>query len=214
MIKRVAHLADQIGGPDQGAFAVGGLVHGGLRDWKSGHFDQVCDALLVDKFRFCIALTRINLAAVDVIGRQKSIRCAPWRRDRLAVLIDHKGIFRVLFADPADIADVVHQKGDGEVQPVFRFQCFRQQSPPDDLLTAERHHHGMVDVMIERIGIADAFKHQPRRSAEIAGKFGPAVAEIQTIGSRQFLAQRIGDKCNWVQHGGLPVCCTIGFSIA
>ena len=114
-----------------------------------------------------------------MVGGQVCIRCAARRGNGLTGFIDDKLRVGILGTDTAHIANVMHQQGHGIVQPVFRLERVSQEPALDNLLAAERYHHGVIDVMIKRVRIADPLKHQMCSSPEITCKF--RVAAHQNI---------------------------------
>jgi len=114
------------------------------------------------------------------------------------------GSWGLALAGAAHIADVVHQQRAGVVQPVLRLQRFGQQPAADDLLAHQGHHHGVLDVVVQRGGVADALQHQARRAAHIGGVFRPPVGEVLEIDLRQVVTQARGHHGCRVEHGAAP----------
>jgi hypothetical protein len=69
-------------------------------------------------------------------------------------------LFVVAFENAADIADVVHLAGGNEVGVINRLNGHEQRPPLHDVMARERDEHGVFDIVIERIAVADAFKRE------------------------------------------------------
>ena len=200
MIEGVSELADQVRCPDQRWLGVGDLVGRIVRHRKSRHLDRLDDAFLVDKLRGCKTLTGVDLGAVDMIRRKHRVGGAARWRVAVAGLVDDKAVLGVALADAVHHTDVVDKQRAGEMQPVIGGQGFRKQPTADDLLTGERNHQRMLNVVIERVRIADALQDKARRPAHVARIFRIAVREILEIELRQIVAESVGHDGDRIEH--------------
>ena len=71
------------------------------------------------------------------------------------------------------------------MEPVFRSKRLCQKPAAQNLLADQGHHHGVFDVMIERIAVSDALQYQSRRAAEISRVFRPPVGEVLEVKVRE-----------------------------
>ena len=107
-----------------------------------------------------------------MIGGEESIRRAGGRFHRVAGLVDYELGIGVALADAPDIPDVMAQQGNCEIQPVGRRDtAFLVMLAFQDVLADDRYQNGVLDIMIQGIGVGDALKRHsgaPRDNARIA----------------------------------------------
>ena len=73
-------------------------------------------------------------------------------------MIDDVASAAVAWADPAQVADVVQQGGDGEMKPALRGDRLDHGSPAQDGLADLGDGEGMERIVIGGIGAADALE--------------------------------------------------------
>ena len=116
-----------------------------------------------------------------MVGRKTGIGCTSFGHKGIAVRVNNYAAPAVPAAGSLHHANVMHQQGAGIMQPVLGCNRIGQQPPANDLLTDQRHHHGMFDIVIERVGIADALQHQARRTTHIGRILGIAMRKILQV---------------------------------
>ena len=92
------------------------------------------------------------------MGQQPRVGGAPRQRHLAPVRIDDVAVLVVGQEQAADIADVVGQAGDDDVGIVLGRHVAVQRAAAQDFVTGQGHQHGVLDIVIERVAIADAFE--------------------------------------------------------
>jgi hypothetical protein len=72
--------------------------------------------------------------------------------------IDDVAVHVVARKNAAHVADVVRQARHDQVGVVVRRHVRVQRPPAHDVMTGEGHQHGVFDVVVERVAVADAFQ--------------------------------------------------------
>jgi len=117
----------------------------------------------------------------------------PWRTFGVAT-------GQAIYPTPTGSWHVVDKQRAGIMQPVIRGQRFRKQPAADDLLAGERDHQRVLDVVIERVRIADALQDKAGRAAYVGRILRIAMREILEIEVRQIVAEPVGhDGCR-IEH--------------
>ena len=120
-----------------------------------------------------------ELAAFDVVGREKRVRGATRNLDNVSFRVRLRVRRGVAAADTAHVTDVVAQERNGEVCPVTRRHgALGQQLAAEDLLPHERHHHGVLGIVIEGVGTVDGFYGEVGSGADDVAVFVLSPAKI------------------------------------
>ena len=135
-----------------------------------------------------------------MIGRQRRIGRAALQRHRRAAVIDHEAVGLVARARAAHVADVVHDQGQREMQPVGRLQRLPQQAPAQDGLAHEGRQRGVIGVVVERIAVGDPLDHQLAGALEDAPVFRLPAAKSPVIGLREMASQRFRYQGGRIEH--------------
>src|SRR3974377_2538122 len=72
--------------------------------------------------------------------------------------VDHVTVAAVACKNSAHITNVMHQASDDEMRVVLRRHMGVQRSPSYNVMPRERDQHRMLDIMIERVAVADALE--------------------------------------------------------
>ena len=96
-----------------------------------------------------------------MIGRERGVGRSDRQLDLPAAEIGDIGVILVALDDAADIADVMGEAGQNEVRIVAGRGGPLQRPADQDVVPDQRHQHGVLDVVIERIAVADALQCQP-----------------------------------------------------
>src|SRR5262245_41864383 len=135
---------------------------------KSRVLDVCFDFSRIDvgQTRFPKALTDKDLRSRDVIGGQRRIRGSRGYRRELTFLVADIVAITVAPANPPYIANVVTKQRDQKVEPVARgYAALLDVFPAQDLLAYQRHHDGVVHVVVARITIGDILQGQARHES-------------------------------------------------
>jgi hypothetical protein len=74
------------------------------------------------------------------------------------------------------------QTTDDDVRVVARQQAGVQRSASEDFMAGERHQHGVLDIVVERIAVADAFQRDAGdRRNELDQRFGGAKPPLHIL---------------------------------
>ena len=79
-----------------------------------------------------------------------------------AFRIDHKAIGVVVPEQAAHIADVVGEAGNDDMGIVIRGHVVVQRAAAQDVVSRQRDQHRVLDIVVERVAVSDAFKRQSR----------------------------------------------------
>jgi len=82
--------------------------------------------------------------------------------DLVAFGVDDKAVRAVAVENAAHIADVVQHAGDEEMGVIAGIGRRQQRAALHDVVADQRHQHGVFDIMVERVAIADAFQRDLR----------------------------------------------------
>ena len=121
-VVRVAELADQVGGAEQARLLVDLARPRPARcSGKRVPFDRAGDPRRVEKLEVLEAVQDEELAAVDVMGQQRRVRCAALAASpSRSAGVDDELVVVVGREEAADIADVVGEAGDDDMGIVGR----------------------------------------------------------------------------------------------
>ena len=150
------------------------------------------------------ARSRTKSGAVDVVGGEEGVRRAARQRQPGPGEVDHDLGRGVAAAGAADVADVVAEEGHRHVQPVPGREPLRDLAPAQDRGPDQRHHHGVLDVVVERVREGDPLEPQARRGRDRRPVVRPALAEDAPVLVRQVPAHRLDDQSRRVEHAPLP----------
>jgi hypothetical protein len=115
------------------------------------------------------ALAHADLGAVDVVGRERGVGGAAGQLDHVALFVGHEAVLGVGLADAAQVADIVRQGCQDDMQPHVGWDVGAQAPPAQDVLRHQCHQGGVLGGVIERIAERQPFDHQPRRFAQELG---------------------------------------------
>lgn len=190
----VGQLSDQVRGPHQRAIAagIGGKLP--LRRRKARVLDKVGHLVGVDILVLPEALAHENLAAVDMIGRKGRTGKVVRNLLHRTLFVDHHDVAVITGADTAQVADVVAQQRDHEVQPVVGghaalVQVLALQHRLPDLRDRDR----VLDIVIERVGIAQVLQREVPDPAQDFPVVDLARPVHQVIFADELLHERIND---------------------
>ena len=110
--------------------------------------------------------------------------CAIRQRDLVAGGIDHVAVLVVSPEQSPDIAYVVGQAGDHDMGVVLDGHVGMQRAPAQDVVAGQRHQHGMFDIVVECVAVADAFESNARDRGYHFDQVRPATS-------------RTGAACSW-----------------
>src|ERR1700730_11764923 len=164
-VERIAQLTDQIAGPDQGRFGVGGGVVVVVRHREARELDARGDALLVDKLNRRETLPDEDLPPFHVVGCQESIGGAARGRHRIAGGIDHEMLGCVAGADASHISDVVVQRGQNGMAPIARRDGALEAASAQNVLDAEGDEGGVLAIVKEQSASLLAMRSMTSRAA-------------------------------------------------
>ena len=125
--------------------------------------DRACDQWPVKLFDFGQAIQHEELGPLDMIWRERRVGGAPRQRDLSAAGVDDQAVGPVSLQDPADISDVVGKAGDDEIRIFERRRIDQQRAPLEDVVAGQGDEHRMLDIVEERVAVADAFQRELRR---------------------------------------------------
>ncbi len=203
----IGQLADEVGGAYQ-AREVGGLpVVVAVGDREPRALDVGGEDLGVDDRVAGEALADVELPAVDVVGGQMGVGRAARRPDRLLAEARRPHAVAVQTADAPDVADVVKQQREHEVQPVPRLQRLAPEPPPlEDLQAGIGDHRGVIGVVIERVAAADLGQRRPALGLEQAGVLRRPPRLLLPPGRQDPLDQGVGQQRGRIKHRHTPRC--------
>ena len=116
----VGKLSDQVCRSHQAGFGLGLGMVPVLRHREPGQLDGPAQPLDIKGRDRGAAAADEELGALDMPGRQEGVRGTARCRYRVAGVIDDIASVAVAWADPAQVADVVQQGGDREMEPALR----------------------------------------------------------------------------------------------
>ena len=96
-----------------------------------------------------------------MVGRKRRVGRSNRQLDLPPADISNKGVIFVTLDDAADVADVMGETSQNEVRIVGDRGSSLQRPSNQDVVPDQRHQHGVLDVVIERIAVADALQCQP-----------------------------------------------------
>ena len=96
-----------------------------------------------------------------MVGRKRGVGRSNRQVDLTAREVRDIGVILVALNDAADISNVMGEAAQNEVRIIGRRGGPLQRPPDQDLVPNQRHEHGVLDVVIERIAVADALQCQP-----------------------------------------------------
>ena len=104
-----------------------------------------------------------------MIWRQCRVRRAARQGDGFSALVDDEIGLGIALENTAHIADIVQQAGHDEVIVVDRFNTFTQRPSSENVTVDQGHKHRVLEIMIERIGSAEAFHGAPGERTQSLG---------------------------------------------
>src|SRR5215472_13868989 len=153
---RISKLADEVGSAHQLPLFV--LVVDGVRCGKTRELDGARYSFGVELLSLADALYHEQLRALDMMRLQRGVRRTARQFDLVAFGVDNIAIFAVTGKNAAHIADVMQQTGDEEVRDIAGIGRSQQGAALHDVIADERDQHRVLDIVIKRIAVADAFK--------------------------------------------------------
>jgi hypothetical protein len=137
-----------------------------------------------------------------VVRQQRRVRGSTRQFDFATRSIDQKSVVAVLHEDAADIADVVGHTGNDHMRVVGRWHVRMQCPAAQNIVTGERDQHRVLDIVIERVAVADAFQRdaRDRRHQLDQAALGLAVSPIHVVGEK--VAQRVSRQLRNGHHEG------------
>ena len=93
-----------------------------------------------------------------MVGHQAGVGCPARQRHLLAAGVDHKAVLVVFAEQAAHIADVVQQAGDDDMRVIVRAHVGVQRAAAHDVVSRQRDEHGVLDIVIQRVAVADTFQ--------------------------------------------------------
>ena len=94
--------------------------------------------------------------------QQRRVGRAPRRLHLVAGGIDHIAVSVIARKNAAHIADIVGEGGDDKMGVIGRWHVRVQRPAAQDVVASERHQHGVLDVVVERVAVADALQRDAR----------------------------------------------------
>src|SRR5262249_29615018 len=76
--------------------------------------------------------------------------------------VNDESFVPVSIEDAADIANVVHQTSYDEMRVIVGRSGGEQRPAPHDIVPDQGHEHCVLDIVVERVTVADAFQRKPR----------------------------------------------------
>ena len=145
-----------------------------------------------------------QLRPLDVIGRERGVGGAARQTDLSAAGVDDQTVFSVPFDDPADVSDVVREARDDEVRILDRSRVREQRAPLEDVVAGQGYEHRVLDVVIERVAVADALERELRRERNEFGQARIRSPEpILHVGGEE-RPQRVRGELGQRDHGIAP----------
>ena len=104
-----------------------------------------------------------------MVGRERGVGGAARQLDHVALFVGHEAVLGVGLADAAQVADIVRQGRQDDMQPHVGRHVGAQAPPAQDVLRHQCHQGGVLGGVIERVAERQPFDHQPRRFAQELG---------------------------------------------
>ena len=125
------------------------------------------------------------------------------KRDRRSARIDHVGAISVATTDASDIAQVMREGCEREVQPILWRNIPLQTAATKDILSDEGHKGCMFRIVVQSVAEADALEDEPCGLTDdlAEARVAPAVSLIIQAG--HVLAECVGEHCGWSEHDTL-----------
>src|SRR3984957_3415656 len=98
-----------------------------------------------------------------MIGRERSVGAAARQGDLVASRVDDVTVRSVALENAPNVADVMGEAGDDEVRVVVRSRVGEKRAALEDIVARERNEHGVLDIVIKGVAVADAFEREARR---------------------------------------------------
>ena len=116
--------------------------------------------------------------------------------------VDDVAVRPVSLEDAAHVADVMGEAGDDEVRVVVRGRVGEQRAALEDIVARQGDEHGMLDIVVKGVAVADAFEREPRREWNDLGE--PRVRDPEPVSDvvRQIRAKRFGREPRHRDHHG------------
>ena len=90
--------------------------------------------------------------------------------------VDDKTFGPIPFEDAAHVADIVREARDDEIGVVVWGRVRQERPPLEDVVAREGDEHGVLDIVVEGVAVADAFQREFRSERNDLGK-----ARVRTI---------------------------------
>src|SRR6202521_352659 len=177
-----------------------------LGNGETGVFDVRLDFPRVDlsQARLAESLTNEELRPGHVIGGQRGIGRAIRYGRQIALGIADIMSVAVAAAYSAYVTDVVTEKGYRKVQPVARCDtALTGVFAAQNLLADQRHHDGMIHVVVGSIAVGNVFQCQPSDEGDDAGVAGFQHPVDATIHLLKLLNKGLDDDLRGIEHRGL-----------
>src|SRR6185437_4998219 len=98
-----------------------------------------------------------------MVRRKRCIRSAAGKLNGSTGHVGHITILFITLNNAADVSDVMDQASQDEVGIVLGGSRTRERTPDQDVMASQYNEHGVLNVVIKRIAVADAFQCQPGR---------------------------------------------------
>src|SRR4029450_11485088 len=122
------------------------------------------------------------------------------KRDCRSARIDHVGAVSVPTTNAADIAQVMREGCECEVQPLLWRNIPLQTAAAKDILSDEGHKGGMFRIVIESIAEADALEDEPCGLTDDLAEARVAPAVRLIVQGGHVLAECIAEYRGWSEH--------------
>ena len=111
-----------------------------------------------------------------MVGRERGIGRSDRQLDLAAGDVGNIGVVLVALDDAADISDVMGEAGQNEVRIVAGRGGPLQRPSNQDVVPDQRNQHGVLDIVIERVAVADALQRQPGGKGKQFGQIRHAMS--------------------------------------
>src|SRR5450631_2505154 len=163
-IQGIAELPDEIGGLDQFRLETGCLL-AVFRDRKACHLERRRDTRGVDDWRFLESLEYKYFRPVDVIRRERRIRCAAREHDLRPLGVNDEFSFGIAAQGAAHIANVMQQAGHDQVAIVRGLYSFMHHHSVENVASDHGDLQRVFVIVVKRVAPGQTFDGAPRRRA-------------------------------------------------
>ena len=125
----------------------------------------------------------VKLGTVYVVRQQRRVRGSARQLDLVAGGIDHKAVCIVLHENPPHISDVVRHACNDQVRVILGWHVGMQRSAAQNVVACKGDQHGVLDIVVQRIAVADAFQRDAgdRRHQINEAAFRGAVSPLHVL---------------------------------